>query len=118
MGNVLPGRLNQQRQSIETRLAAEETALAEIVTLLASNSPFAAWPDHLQRLLCAALTEEDNRVEAQKARSLRRHLFRSTISTLPVVRPSDLTSLEHRIAERLRADLPSTVSLGAAIKLG
>lgn len=104
--------LMARRVAVEEAIRIEETALTEVVGLLAMATPWVEWPERLRRALRAALTEAGEGVEAYKARWLRRHLFRDADPGWSPLPPSSLSPLERRIAERLRADLPGQTPLG------
>lgn len=105
------------RAQVEAALRIEGAVLADARELLRKAVPLTGWPEQLQRALLAALTEEGEDIEAQKARWLRRHLFRDTDLGLPPLPSSSLPSIGRRIAERLRADLIGLVPLGCGLKM-
>lgn len=109
--------LNEQRRMVEADIQTEETVLASVLELLHKQSPFSEWPALCQRSLRAALTGEKEGVEAYKARVLCRHLFKTHHCPLPLLPLSALSPLELRIAERLRADLPTQAYFGSGIKI-
>ncbi len=109
--------LNEQRLMVEADIQEEETVLASVLELLHNQSPFSEWPALCQRSLRAALTGENEGVEAYKARVLCRHLFKSHHCPLPLLPLSALSPLDLRIAERLRADLPTQAYFGSGITI-
>ncbi|MEW6751820.1 MAG: hypothetical protein AB1505_12710 [Candidatus Latescibacterota bacterium] len=104
------------QQAVEAMIREEERVLLEVVRLLQTGVCFAAWPAEAMELLRAALTEGENGVEAQRSRTLTRHLFRSRAHSLPALRQADLPPLQRRIAERIRADLAGLVPLGCGVR--
>ncbi|NJN47848.1 MAG: hypothetical protein HC808_16760 [Candidatus Competibacteraceae bacterium] len=104
--------LAEYRATVEAALEAEVRDSAQVVGLLRTATPWSAWPEALRRALMAAVTEEGDGMEAQKARWLRGQLFRDTDPGWPSVLPSTLSPAEQGLAERLREDLLGRTALG------
>jgi hypothetical protein len=92
--------------------SAETLILEECLELLRRKVPLEAWPAEVRNAFLAALdAESGSPPERQKARDLRRHLFRDR--PLPMEPIIDRTTA----AERVRADLIALVPLGAGLHL-
>ena len=76
-----------------------------IAALLAINLAWDRWPDRHRRLLMAAVTGEGEGTEAQKARALRRQLFRDAGPGWPPAGPAALSEGDRCAVERLRMAL-------------
>ncbi len=85
---------------------------ARVAELLRTATPWSQWPERLRRALMAAVTEEGDGLEAQKARWLRGQLFRDADPGWPPVLPSTLPPADRRLVERLRMDLLGRTPLG------
>jgi hypothetical protein len=88
-----------------------------MLELLRTATPWSQWPERFRRILQAAITEEDDGMEAQKARWLRGQLFRETDPGWPPVFPSSLAPADRRLVERLRMDLLGRTPLGCGRRL-
>jgi len=112
-----PGALAARRADVEAALAAEGRDAARITDLLKGATPWAEWPERSRRALMAAVTEEGDGMEAQKARWLRGQLFRDADPGWPPLLPSTLSPADRRLVERLRMDLLGRTPLGCGRRL-
>jgi hypothetical protein len=103
------------RRAVEAAIAREGESLVRIVRLVEGCVQFGDWPTEALEVLRAALTEGDNAVEAAKARTLARHLFRSDPNPLDALPQSELAPDQRRQAERVRGDLVGLIRLGAGL---
>jgi hypothetical protein len=90
---------------------------AQVAELLKTATPWSQWPERYRRALRAAVTEEGDGMEAQKARWLRGQLFREVDPGWPPVLPSSLSPADRRLVERLRMDLLGRTPLGCGWRL-
>lgn len=104
------------REAVEAQIADETQRLLQIVQLLQEQAPFREWPEDALLVLRAALTEEGSPIEAQKARTLERHLFRGKDVPIDPLRGCELPPTLHRAVERIRGDLAGLVPLGAGLR--
>ena len=112
-----PGALAAYRAAVEAALAAESRDSARVAELLGTAAPWYRWPERLRRALMAAVTEEGDGLEAQKARWLRGQLFRGADPGWPPLLPSTLPPADRRLVERLRMDLLGRTPLGCGRRL-
>ena len=112
-----PHALALQRATVEAALIAESRDAARVAGLLKTATPWSDWPERFRQALQAAITEEDNSMEAQKARWLRGQLFRDVDPDWPPVLPSTLLPADCRLVERLRRDLLGRTPLGCGQRL-
>ena len=112
-----PHVLAVQRATVEAALIAESRDAARVAGLLKTATPWSDWPERFRQALQAAITEEDNSMEAQKARWLRGQLFRDVDPGWPPVLPSTLPPADRRLVERLRMDLLGRTPLGCGQRL-
>ena len=93
---------------------ADDTAvLLEVVTHLRDNDPLHAWSPNAQGGLARAMSDAGaQRIEADKARFLKRHLFADLPA--PAIPGGNVPA---RWAERIRADLPGIVAFGSGCYL-
>ena len=99
------------RHQIEEFIVQEQTILQECVDLLNRRTPLADWPHEVRVAFLAAIWSEDGK-EAYKAFSTARHL-RLNKQFFDYAIPENLTPLQCRCAERIRANLTKLVRLGA-----
>ncbi len=112
-----PSALAAQRATVEAALTAESRDAARVADLLKTATPWLDWPERFRQVLRAAITEEGDGMEAQKARWLRGQLFRDVDPGWPPVLPSTLPSADRRLVERLRMDLLGRTPLGCGQRL-
>jgi hypothetical protein len=112
-----PRALADYRATVEAALETEVHASAQVKELLKTATPWSQWPERYRRALQAAITEEDDGMEAQKARWLRGQLFREIDPDWPPVLPSTLPPADRRLVERLRMDLLGRTPLGCGRRL-
>lgn len=106
--------MKRKRDQIEASISIEETMLEAVVDLLNRKAAFSDWPEDVHDVFLLALLIKESRKgdrEAWKAFRTARHL-RLERDRLPG-EPVDASSLKRRCAERVRADLPHLVQLGA-----
>lgn len=94
-------------------IASDTAVLLEVITRLQGHDPLHAWSSHAQGGLALALSDAGaQRIEADKARFLKRHLFADLPA--PAIPGGDVPA---RWAERIRADLPGIVAFGSGCYL-
>ena len=91
--------------------------MGSMTALLKENVAWSRWPDRYRRLPMAAVTDEGEGMEAQKARALRRQLFRDADPGWPSVSPAALSAGDRCAVERLRMALLGRTSLGCGWRL-
>lgn len=104
--------LGEYRDTVTAAIRAEDRDSARVVELIKAATPWSAWPERLRRALMAAITEEGDGMEAQKAHWLRGQLFREVDPGWPKVWPSTLPLADRCLVERLRMDLLGRTPLG------
>lgn len=109
--------LAEYRVVVESALETEVRDAGQIVELLRTATPWSQWPEQFRRALQASITEENDGMEAQKARWLRGQLFREADPGWPPVLPSSLAPADRRLVERLRMDLLGRTPLGCGRRL-
>ena len=112
-----PSALAAQRATVETALTAESRDAARVADLLKTATLWSDWLERFRQALRAAITEDGNGMEAQKARWLRGQLFRDVDLVWPSVLPSTLPSADRRLVERLRMDRLGRTPLGGGRRL-
>ena len=112
-----PSALAAHRATVEAALTAESRDAARIADLLKTATPWSDWPERFRQALRAAITEEGDGMEAQKARWLRGQRFRDVDPGWPPVWPSTLPAADRRLVERLRMDLLGRTPLGGGWRL-
>lgn len=113
--NALVTVMAARRSSVEGRLRVQADFLRRIVDLIEASTSFQDWPAEELSVLQGAMNDHAlSASEARKARDLAWHLFRGTPPDLPpAVEDEGLRDVE----ERVRADLPGLVRLGAGRRL-
>ena len=102
------------RVELDAAIKQDDRILEQILALLSGLVPVSDWPPHLVSALAGAIAEGDpHRVEAEKARRLRRQLF----IDMPPPRLSPSGETPGRWSDRLRADLADLVTFGAGLHL-
>lgn len=94
---------------VQFRLNEQARVMAAIVSNIRAQTDWGIWSSECKNVLIAALLPVDqNRQEEIKAETLKWHLFRANLPHLdrPKIENEDL-------AERVRADVPGLVKLGA-----
>ena len=91
--------------------------MAAIVAALGEPLAWSRWPERHRLLLMAAVTGEGEGMEAQKARALRRQLFRGDDPGWPPVPPASLSPPDRCAVERLRMALLGRTPLGCGRRL-
>ena len=99
------------RADIEQAILDEEHALEQVAGLLEAGTELAGWPDDLRTALVLALTDPAmSRTEGWKAVTLRRHLFGPTDQIPdPMGTSREPSSVDRKLAERLRTGIPAIV---------
>lgn len=98
--------------SIADAIVHETDILVRAVNLLNARTPLDKWPVEVRQSFLGALAPSVGLAESRKALVLKRHLFRGG----PAV-TGDERLARTAAAERLRADLPGLVPLGAGCYL-
>ena len=102
-----------RREAVEKRLGLQAAILSSTKHLIEGRIPLDQWPmDELASFYQALHPTRGNEFEFRKARNLARHLFRG--HDTPSF-PEGVSDLQADLAERLRADLPGLLRLGAGI---
>lgn len=91
--------------------------MGSITALFKGNVAWSRWPDRYRRRLMAAVTDDGEGMEAQKARALRRQLFRDADPGWPPVSPAALSAGDRCAVERLRMALLGRMPLGCGRRL-
>ncbi len=100
------------RKEIEALIAEENDILHKCANLIADSVPIDDWPDEVRIAFTMAIKKMGTSKEAYKAFRTARHLrIDREAFSYPV--PKTSTSIQERRAERIRADLPRLVRLGA-----
>ena len=104
------GRKSLDPSGVEAAILHENWVLERCLDLLLEKRPLSHWEIEVADALLGAIAAEAvrNEPEAEKARRLRRHLFRS--DEAPTARPDKAHATS---AERLRADLADLIPAGA-----
>ena len=107
------------RADLERELLDEESLLAQVTRLLEQRVDPAEWPPPARSALALALEDPAmSTTESWKAVVLRRHLF-GPAGAVParIAATPQPSSLDRKLAERLRSGLPGLVRYRAAIYL-
>ncbi len=103
------------RNDLETFIIHENKILEDCIDLINRRIPLADWPRHPRVAFLLAIQSGEKR-EAYKAFSLARHLrIGRRFDGYDV--PGKPSPLQRRCAERIRADLPGLIRLGAGSHL-
>ena len=109
-----PCALSVYREAVAAAIREEDHDVGSIVM---GNVAWSRWPDRYRRLLMAAVTDEGEAMEAQKARALRRQLFRDIDPGWLPVSPATLSAGDCCAVERLRMALLGRTPLGCGRRL-
>ena len=109
--------LSVYREAVAAAIREEDHDVGSITALLKENVAWSRWPDRYRRLLMAAVPVEGEGMEAQKARALRRQLFRDIDPGWPPVSPAALSAGDCCAVERLRMALLGRTPLGCGRRL-
>ena len=112
-----PRALSEYRATVAAAIREEDRDVGSITALFKGNVAWSRWPDRYRRRLMAAVTDDGEGMEAQKARALRRQLFRDADPGWPPVSPAALSAGDRCAVERLRMALLGRMPLGCGRRL-